>query len=456
MNTYTISYNVVGAATSLKDFDEIYWNVIGNSWVVPIEKATTIVNLPQTDFNKINSGCYEGIHGSKDKCNLSIGNGVITMASTGVLNPGQGLTFYVDFPKGAIDVSNVIINNSSANKNSSDNYSFLIILGVMFGSLVVAVLPYLLGRKFWIDPKGLSTIIAEYEPPQGLKPILLGSVFNGNLGNKALTSGIIYLARQGFLKIKKDDKKWFLGHGHYTLEVVNNNLNGLDTPEQGVMELFFGDSPEIGDERKLSDIKTDNEFSGKLLSLSKDISELMVEKNFFKKNSLKVKIFYTTYTVLLLILSIINPMMMLGTLFSIVLLIKIYKKVRTKFGAEVKDHIAGFEEFLKVTGKDKFNFETSDKNNTETFMEFLPYAIALGVEKNWAERFSNLNINNVSWYQDNSNIGVLSVIGFTASMSSFSTSFGGSVSQGGGFSGGGAGVGGFSGGGFGGGGGGSW
>src|SRR3989344_3903018 len=39
VHTYVITYTVSGALTYFSDHDELYWNVTGNEWTVPIELA---------------------------------------------------------------------------------------------------------------------------------------------------------------------------------------------------------------------------------------------------------------------------------------------------------------------------------------------------------------------------------------------------------------------------------
>jgi len=131
---------------------------------------------------------------------------------------------------------------------------------------------------------------------------------------------------------------------------------------------------------------------------------------------------------------------------------------KTKLGAETKDYILGFKLFLSVTEKDRLDFHNAPEKNPEQFMEFLPYAIALGVENKWAKQFENIYITQPSWYQGNM-AGAFVASSFVSHMTDFSKSVNTGMAYvsksaaSGGFGGGG---GGFSGGGFGGGGGGSW
>ena len=46
VHNYIIRYRVSGALTYFSDHDELYWNVTGNGWPVPIEQARATVTSP--------------------------------------------------------------------------------------------------------------------------------------------------------------------------------------------------------------------------------------------------------------------------------------------------------------------------------------------------------------------------------------------------------------------------
>ena len=60
----------------------------------------------------------------------------------------------------------------------------------------------------------------------------------------------------------------------------------------------------------------------------------------------------------------------------------------TREGRAVMDRIAGFERYLSVTEENRLEVLHPPEKTPELFERFLPYAIALGVENRWAERFS--------------------------------------------------------------------
>jgi len=97
----------------------------------------------------------------------------------------------------------------------------------------------------------------------------------------------------------------------------------------------------------------------------------------------------------------------------------------------------------------------------EMFEKFLPYAMALGVEKNWSHAFANIYTQPPQWYRGGSFGPQFYAYGFVNNLNAMSSQAGtvftsAPRSSGGSGFGGGGGGGGFSGGGFGGGGGGGF
>jgi uncharacterized membrane protein len=126
---------------------------------------------------------------------------------------------------------------------------------------------------------------------------------------------------------------------------------------------------------------------------------------------------------------------------------------RTMEGARTRIAVLGFQEFMNRVDTDRLKRMPPD-----TFEKYLPFAMALGVEQNWAQAFAGIIQNPPSWYVSPNGYSGFNPIYFSNSMHSMSsdmhqtfTSAPRSSSSGSGFSGGGGG--GFSGGGFGGGGG---
>ena len=73
-----------------------------------------------------------------------------------------------------------------------------------------------------------------------------------------------------------------------------------------------------------------------------------------------------------------------------------FKKILTKYteyGKRIQEDILGFKMFLSFTEKERLKFYAKKLNigqAIEQFETFLPYAIALDVEKQWSDQFNSV------------------------------------------------------------------
>jgi uncharacterized membrane protein len=126
---------------------------------------------------------------------------------------------------------------------------------------------------------------------------------------------------------------------------------------------------------------------------------------------------------------------------------------KTVKGGRTRVAVLGFQEFMNRVDADRLKRMPPD-----TFEKYLPYAMALGVEHNWAQAFAGIVKDPPRWYVSPNGYTGFNPVFFSSSMHSMASDMNQvfvsaprSSSSGSGFSGGGGG--GFSGGGFGGGGG---
>jgi uncharacterized membrane protein len=133
------------------------------------------------------------------------------------------------------------------------------------------------------------------------------------------------------------------------------------------------------------------------------------------------------------------------TFFTLIIFAVVSRR-RTKKGYEARDHLEGFKQFLSVTGKDRYAFHDAPAKSPGQFTQYLPYAVAFGVEEAWAEVFKDITIPEPSWYEGSSGTGHFAAATLVSDLGSFSSSFssssGTNASSGGGSAGGGAGGGG--------------
>jgi uncharacterized membrane protein len=443
-HVYEIQYLAKNAINYFDDIDELYWNVLGHDWDVVRENVSVTISLPEG--KKITqSHCYTGIVGSTAQDCEIFNSGTTTIATTDkIFQPGEDITISVGFPKGIV-----------AGLSVFDRIKIFFRKGLPIGTpvavLIIAVL-------FWFrhgrDPKGRGTIITEYEPPVGLKPLLVGFIHKPGFRNKYIIAAVIYLAQQGFLQIKKTKKKRFLfSRETFEVTLLREPDATLEEYQQKLLDILFT-SQKVGEVISTSNLKDSMRVSRAMQSFITIVDKKVKTQGFYTNTpAWKKFLFLALPLVLLSTLQVLFVCVILVTVIStassllVVLFFGNSMRKRTQQGVLLKEHIQGFKIFLEVTEKERYAFHNAPEKSPEQFMQFLPFAIALGVEKAWAEQFRDMNIEPPSWYVGVP-VGSFAAADFVSGFHSFTKSFASaytsstSGSAGGGFSGGGAGGGG--------------
>lgn len=102
IHDYEIKYSIYGQIGFYESYDEIYWNSTGTEWEIPIDKATATVTLP-AGTGIIQSSCYTGYYGEKGKSCNNISTGNIATFEAQDLLPNQGLSIALGFQKGFVN-----------------------------------------------------------------------------------------------------------------------------------------------------------------------------------------------------------------------------------------------------------------------------------------------------------------------------------------------------------------
>jgi len=451
IKTYVITYTVDRAINYFSDHDEFYWNATGNEWQVYMDKPTAKVFYPEAlKESDVKTDCFYGLTGETNTCpiikNAKNAEGLVEAASFGyneILGANQGLTFVVSIPKGMI-IQPTWMQNFMATlmDNSILGLPILVFLGLL-----------LYWSKFGRDPKGKGVIIAQYDVPDNLTPAEVGTIIDDKTQSKDISAEIINLAINGYLKIARSEKGLMFKTPEYTFTKLKEPDDLPNEFDKSLMAAIFS----LGPTANLSDLKT--KIYREIALVVDSVYNSVVSKGYFAGNPKKIRsVFYLIGGFVLYGGFYLSSEM--GWLAAISMaisgvLIMIFGYVmpkKTQKGVDAKEYIEGLKLYLSVVEKDRIKFFNAPEKNPETFEKFLPYAMVLGVEKEWAHQFEGIYTQNPNWYSDTSGANFSALV-FASQMSSFGNTAAASMAT---SPGGGSGFGGGSGGGGGGGGGGSW
>jgi len=199
-HSYRISYRTDRQLGFFERHDELYWNVTGNGWEFPIREASAAVTLPGTvPAADIETEAYTGYQGDqgRDYEAWTDSDGVARFRTTRPLAARDGLTIVVGFPKGHVHQPT---GNERAARLVLDNpQAWIAIAGTLLLLAYYTVVWLRVGR----DPRA-GPIVPLYEPPPRLSPAAARFLTRMGYDNQAFAAAVVGLAVRGYLRIEQD------------------------------------------------------------------------------------------------------------------------------------------------------------------------------------------------------------------------------------------------------------
>ncbi len=381
VHTYTYRYRANRLLGFFEQHDELYWNVTGNRWAFPIDKASATVTLEfDAPRNQILVEGYTGRSGSKaqEYGRFMDEAGAIHFSADGPLPPAHGLTIVVGWPKG------LVVEPSRLQRIGwllSDNKNLLIaLLGLVL--LLAYYIP--VWRKHGKDPEE-GVVVTRYEPPKGFSPASLRYIRQMYYDDKVMTAAIVNLAVKGYLKIKKK------GDTHSISKLDTRTLRpALATGEHELYTALFSEDDVV----TLKDFN--HELLGKARSEHKKSLKGDYNEKYFRTNGslnlppVAIVLIATGLSLTagngptFLVIAAIILMILTMVFFAIIM------KRPTIRGRKLLDDMLGFKDYLEIAEKEELNLRNPPEKTPELFESLLPFALALGVDQEWSDRFASL------------------------------------------------------------------
>ncbi|HLJ53089.1 MAG TPA: DUF2207 domain-containing protein, partial [Rhizomicrobium sp.] len=267
-HVYTLSYMTARQVGFFDGYDELYWNVTGNGWIFPIEKASATIHLPP-GARITQNAFYTGAQGSNAQNAEAdlISPDTIHFSTTEVLGSHEGLTVAVGFAKGAVVPPSAeelrrdfIVDNASA---------IVALLGVFVLAIFYLTTWWHHGR----DPKR-GTIIPLFAPPAGLSPEAVRYIHRMSYDRKSFAAALINMAVKGFLTIAQDGSTFTL-----TRTGKSEVQCGLSGSEIAISDALFSSPTDAIELKQTNHTKVQRAISGLKTKLKNEC-----EKNYFVTN----------------------------------------------------------------------------------------------------------------------------------------------------------------------------
>ncbi|MCF8480094.1 MAG: DUF2207 domain-containing protein [Rhodospirillum sp.] len=448
-HAFTLTYEVDREIRYFEDHDELYWNVTGNGWSFPIDKASAAVT-PPGGVQPIGVSAYTGPLGAKGQdYTVARHDGRVIIETTHPLGLHEGLTIALAFPKGAIAEPDA---TEKALWVLRDEAGMLIGIGGL--ALVLAYYLWAWARVGRDPPPDI--MVPRWTPPKDLSPALVNYVENKGFSGQgwtALSASLIDLGVKGYVTLDNRDPKRLI------LTRTDKRGGEADLPKgQGaILDSLSGPGGVFTIEKANGEqvrslwsrfVKTiEGEHRGRyyvanwgyvalgvalslltlvglllfgpmgvaLLPYALPMGVLIVgalvvthhlRGMIGRKGSLAARIFgvlgigLLLFGLVLLLLSGLASLiledltsserMTLGALGAILLVNGLFLELMgapTSLGVKKTAEVQGLRTYLELAEKDRMNMAGVPELTPRHFETLLPYAVALSVEKPWSKAF---------------------------------------------------------------------
>ncbi|MGI9480994.1 MAG: DUF2207 domain-containing protein [Hyphomicrobiales bacterium] len=445
--TYTIKYETTRQLRHFDDLDELYWNVTGNFWSFPIRKVIARIVLPD-GAHMSRKAAYTGQHGAqgKDFQIVHEANNSIVFTTTRTLNSREGLTVAAGWQKGIVaqlSITSVIF------RFLWNNFGFFLLLtGVFALGRYFYRTWWKVGRNppkgtiipLFKPPVNLSPAAVSYIHYQGFehagkgatKPFIAALISLAVKGYMNLSETgddlILKNTKQGSSKLGSGEKSIFsrLLEERSEFEVTKKNGKKLKSAQNVFNSTILHEYEGVFFKHNLGFFvaglvvsfalligsfvfqQPDETTFGMLVVslLSAVVGTFVFFQGLRRLNgwvpgggSQILGFIFAILGVVILLPTLLAPFnagnlatalmaAATGILGAMNVLFFFLVRAPTPGGRQVMDEIEGFHMYLATAEAERMNMAGAPEMSRQLFERYLPFAIALGVEKPWSDAFS--------------------------------------------------------------------
>ncbi|HEX7538644.1 MAG TPA: DUF2207 domain-containing protein, partial [Dermatophilaceae bacterium] len=250
--TYVVRYRLAHVVNGLPDHAELYWNVTGGGFDIPLDSVKATVHGPAAVTDAL---CFKGADRSADPCQATAGRSA-TYSATGI-GPGEQMTIVASFPSSAFTDTTPDLREGSPGAGGDTGSQMspsvartLGYLGYGGGLLIPVLAAAVMGTLFWRrgrDEKGAALtsgptpaaaapgagtqpqdgpvtqpqdrpvtqsqggpvtqsqggpVTMQFAPPEGVRPGLVGTIIDEQANTIDVSATVIDLAARGYLTVE--------------------------------------------------------------------------------------------------------------------------------------------------------------------------------------------------------------------------------------------------------------
>ncbi|PIZ14889.1 hypothetical protein COY52_10830, partial [Candidatus Desantisbacteria bacterium CG_4_10_14_0_8_um_filter_48_22] len=454
-HTWTVKYLVHGAIGFFQDHDELWWNCVPSDRTVPIEKVRVYVTLPSAvyieDQMKAEIQSYAADQQIEKKDYKTF------VFSGSDVQPGGDFTIVAGWPKGIV---NQVLSDADKESWFARPDRAIGMLAPLFMFIFMFQLWWRKGRDIKTDRD--DVVVPAFKPPDSIRPAIAGTLIDEKADTRDIIAVIVDLAVRGYLKIIEEESPFIFGsRKRYAFKWLKEG-GDLEDHEKLILIKLFSHGLGVMRENTLGYVTMDDlkdRFYKDIPKIKEALYSAVEEKGYFDESPDKTRSKYSG-TAGCLIMGFVCFVMFLGgaisligftawhvfaVISSLIIIIVFGMKMprRTEKGSRVTNELKGFKMYLYTAERFRLGV-VSTETLQQTFEKYLPYAILFRVEKQWARRFADIELQSPDWYSGKSGSFYAASFGnsFSGMVSGMNTAMTSSPSSSSGFGGGGGGGGG--------------
>lgn len=390
------------------EYDELRYVVFNGAQKTPegyYDNLNITVNLP-TNINQqeipLTQRRLITAHGvGETSDSVFSGNKTILFGATDIATTAN-VTVLINFPKGYLSLGGAE-EAQRAVQSVPGNIWLVLSIGLPLISLVIMLTIYLrtTGESLSHPPTHIVN-----SPPDNLSPAIVGVLTHGRIRSKELLAMIVDLSNRGFLGVEDRDGELMV----YKKNIRSDVWGMLRPFEQTLITELFGGGKTLNTASAIKERVGRDLFSRRVAKIYKQLYADVSGLGFFARNPAITHWRNRIVGIAMFLLGcggfmysiIMSPdpkftLFFWATMIAISLLTIFFAtriSTRTNRGREELIKWLAFRNYLTL-GR---SVDLEDAQIDNEFEKYLPYAIALDVELEWAGRFSKVDFHLPVWY----------------------------------------------------------
>ncbi|OQA52431.1 MAG: hypothetical protein BWY43_00498 [candidate division WS2 bacterium ADurb.Bin280] len=395
-----------------KDYDELRYIVLDKKFEY-YSKAKIVVNLPKPIIRLQEDPQIIAVHGATASGAKITEDGMAIEYYAKDVNPNSTVTIVGYFPKGYFKLPVTKVVSGGIESVSPIAWLSIITILVVVSAIILAFMSSKRKKGIPLDLKEATDVL-----PATIPPAVVSVLIEGRVGSRAIMATLIDLARRGFIDIYNRGSDFVI----YKKETSAQQRATLLEFEEILLDKIFLPSQKIADSQDVEERASRHLFSRKIALTYLDIYKYASDLGFFAQPPARLHLKYRVFGILVFFVGLAGyilyalfgdePKFLL--LLWLVLIAEGMMIIKTaplitNYTPMGRQSIVNWVRFRNFLSQNEPFRGSEDK-----FSEYLPYAVALGVESSWSARFIQANFILPKWYD--AIVKIDSVEGFAKSL----------------------------------------